>query len=120
MTGTICSVANCKSNHAKAKKDGEIIRFFTFPRSPLTRKQWVRLCHRKNNFNPLNKRICSKHFDSNQFEDLIHAKLTNSVCSKLKKTALPTLFLPNKTEKVNSERNKRYEVRQRKEIVSIF
>lgn len=86
MTGTICSIATCKSKHGKDKKDGEIVRFFTFPKNLALRKQWVRLCCRKDNFNPVNKRICSKHFDSNQFEDIMHAKLTNTLPRKLKET----------------------------------
>lgn len=86
MTGTICSVATCKSNSERAKKDGELIRFFSFPKKPEILKQWVRLCRRKSPFDPKNKRICSKHFALDQYEDMIEAQITNKMPKRLKET----------------------------------
>lgn len=87
MTGTICAVAICKSNHQKIKKEGKVkIRFFSFPKDSGIRKQWITLCHRKDKFNPNTSRVCSEHFVKFDFEDIIHAELTNSPPKKLKRT----------------------------------
>lgn len=86
MTGTICSVANCKSNFEKAKKEGNQIRFFRFPNYEKLRKLWIQFCKRKDKFDSKNKRVCSKHFEMEQYEDLVHARLTNTEPRKLKET----------------------------------
>lgn len=140
MTGTICSVAICKSNAQKAKKCNQEIRFFTFPKDKILRKKWVTLCYRKDKFDPSNKRICSKHFDLNQYEDVIHAKLMNILPKKLKETgkikmlsikysiikisiylnvAIPSLnLIPLVLPEIElTDRSKRQEIKERKMIV---
>lgn len=78
MTGAICNIATCNSRHEKAKKDGKIVTLFTLPKIPL---------------NYVNKRICSKDFDSEQFENLIHAKLTKTLPTKLKEIGKSLIIL---------------------------
>lgn len=84
--GKICSVAICKSNSKKAKETGENIMFFSFPKDPEVRKEWIRKCYRKDSFSVENKRVCSKHFKSDDFEDEMKARLMGIQAQKLKKT----------------------------------
>lgn len=86
MTGTICSVAICKSNAEHAKKSGEKISFYKFPTDIKIRKEWIRKCYKKGKFNPDNKRICSKHFTINDYEDELKSRLMNVLPKKLKNT----------------------------------
>ena len=86
--GTVCSVATCKSNSKKAKENLEHIMFFTFPKEPEIRREWIKKCYRKDKFNPKYKRICSRHFKPNDFEDELQARLTGSQLRKLNKTAI--------------------------------
>lgn len=85
MPGTICSVAICKNNAIKAKQMGEKIIWFTFPKDPKIRKEWVKRCYRKDKWDPKNKRICNKHFKQDDYEDQMQAKLMNVTARKLKK-----------------------------------
>ncbi|CAG9854233.1 unnamed protein product [Phyllotreta striolata] len=117
MTGTVCYVATCKSNSERAKKEGELIRFFTFPKKKEVLKQWVRLCRRKSPFDPKNKRICSKHFALDQYEDMIEAQIKNTMPKRLKETAIPSLNLPLVPEHTISQRSKRMELKEQKRIV---
>lgn len=84
MTGTVCSVAYCKSNAIKSKKCGEKIKFFTFPKDPVLKEEWVRLCKRNDNFDATYKRICSRHFKTEDFENSLKIKLMGSEPRKLK------------------------------------
>ncbi|XP_044262142.1 THAP domain-containing protein 5-like [Tribolium madens] len=120
MTGTICSVAICKSNAQKAKRGGEKIKFFSFPKNPEIRKEWVRRCHRKDKWDPRNKRICSKHFTDGDYQDSLQAKLLNIRPEKLKPTAVPSLYLlPQSTSHRGlSKGEERKSIKQRKQIVN--
>lgn len=87
--GMICSVAVCKSISTKAKKkkkNGEALAFFSFPKNCDLRKEWVRKCFRKDKFDPANKRVCSKHFKNEDFEDYIKANLMGTHPKRLKNT----------------------------------
>lgn len=83
--GNICSIARCPSNSKKPDLDGKKIMFFTFPKNPHTLKEWVQKCCRKDNWAPKNKRICSKHFVSMDYEDEMQARLMNFQPKNLKK-----------------------------------
>ncbi|XP_024215541.1 52 kDa repressor of the inhibitor of the protein kinase isoform X2 [Halyomorpha halys] len=93
MPGSVCSVAMCKSNAVISKKLGDNVRFFTFPKDAKFRKEWVKRCYRGEKFNPTNKRICSKHFKPDDFEDAIEAKIQNRLPKILKRDCIPSLNL---------------------------
>ncbi|XP_030757989.1 THAP domain-containing protein 2-like isoform X2 [Sitophilus oryzae] len=93
--GTTCAVAICKNNSKIVKQSGEPIRFFSFPKDPNIRTEWIRKCFRKHEFSVDHARICSKHFKSDDFEDSLHAKLLNFYPKKLNKNAIPSLLLCN-------------------------
>lgn len=84
----VCSVATCKSNSVKAKQSGEILHFHSFPMDKRIRQEWVVKCYRNDKFNPANKKVCSKHFQIDDYEDGLRAKLMNLVPRKLKKTGV--------------------------------
>lgn len=73
--GVICSVAICKSNSKKAKAAGENLMFFRFPKDIQIRKEWIQKCHRQDKWNSDNKRICSKHFKTDDYQDELQARL---------------------------------------------
>lgn len=83
--GITCSVAICDSNTVKLKKSGQKLIFHTFPIGKIG-KEWVRRCHRKDSFNPMdkNKRICSKHFVKEDYDDIVEASIKNILPKKLK------------------------------------
>lgn len=86
--GMVCSVAICRNNSIKCKEKGENTLFFTFPKDSLIRKEWVRKYYRKDKWNPVNKRVCSKHFKVDDYEDQMHARLMNLIPKKLKKDGI--------------------------------
>ena len=111
MPGTICSIASCKNNYLRAKKEGKPITFFNFPKDPEIRAEWVRRCKRDDKFHPKYKRVCSKHFVEEDYKDIIKAKVMNVPPKKLRATgndvsevdellnwlvvsAVPSLYLP--------------------------
>lgn len=83
--GTVCSVAICKQNSKKTKKNKEHIMFFTFPKDCAIKNEWIKKCYRKDKFNPEYKRICSLHLKLEDYEDELQARLTGSQPKKLKK-----------------------------------
>ena len=91
--GTYCSVAICKNNARKAKKSGEKLLFFRFPKDTTVRKEWIHTSTGTDNGNINNKRICSIHFKKEDFEDELQARLLNLQPRKLKKTGTYPLSL---------------------------
>ncbi|XP_066253748.1 uncharacterized protein [Euwallacea similis] len=91
--GMICAVGICKSRSKKVIKERQNIRFFSFPKDHEICKEWMRRCNRTGKFSPVNKRICSLHFKPDDFEDKLKAELFDYVPVKLKKTAVPSLYL---------------------------
>ncbi|XP_066259681.1 uncharacterized protein [Euwallacea similis] len=121
MPGTFCSVMGCESKANVARKMGYILRFFSFPKNPSLRHQWLRLCYRPKNLETDrgSKKVCSKHFHTDQFEDEIEARIKGILPKRLKKDAIPTLNLPNlDPPKVKLVKAKRIEERKRKEVVN--
>ncbi|XP_076231436.1 uncharacterized protein LOC143177427 [Calliopsis andreniformis] len=123
-SGTVCSVATCKSNSKKVKKNQEHIIFFTFPKDHEIRTEWIRKCYRKDKFNSEYKRIRSLHFEPNDYEDELQARLTGSQLKKLKRTAIPSLnLLPpeyrteHKESGTESTRIQRYKKRERQVLI---
>lgn len=83
--GKVCSVSNCKSNEKKSKEAGENLRFFRFPRDIDIQREWIRKCQQENEWSCVNKRVCSKHFQPDDYEDAFQAKFFNIKPKKLKK-----------------------------------
>lgn len=93
-SGNSCGVAICKNTSINAKKRGLSLRFFTFPKDPVLKKVWATKCHRQDKgFNPSNAKMCSEHFNEDDFEDALKARLLGTTPVKLKKQAIPSLLL---------------------------
>lgn len=90
--GTVCSVAICKNNSKTAKEHGENLIFFSFPKDVKVQKEWIRKCYRKDKWNCANKRLCSRHFKPEDFEDELQARLLNIQPKKLKRDGKFTFF----------------------------
>ncbi|XP_066262755.1 THAP domain-containing protein 2-like [Euwallacea similis] len=91
--GMICAVAICTSRSKIIKEKGGNVRFFTFPKQPEICEEWVRKCYRTDKFSSQNARICSLHFQAEDFEDELRATLMGYAPKRLKKDAIPSLFL---------------------------
>ncbi|XP_030766493.1 uncharacterized protein LOC115890404 [Sitophilus oryzae] len=105
----------------KEKKNNDWINLccWHLQKDPKIRKQWVEKCYRKDTFSVKYKRICSKHFKLEDFEDLIKAKLLNFRPVRLKKDAIPSLLLGqfNNDEEKTSARSERALIKERKALV---
>lgn len=85
-SGHSCGVAICRNTSINARNRGLKIRFFNFPKDPTLRTEWAVKCNRSDRtFNPATARICSEHFNDDDFEDALRAKLMGEVPIKLKK-----------------------------------
>lgn len=91
-----CAVVTCCNSHRKTK--GKSIRYHRFPSDATTRAQWIRACG-KQSFNTLTARICSRHFSEKSYErDVQHELLGLPSRSRLRKGAVPNLFVPGIVE----------------------
>ena len=88
----ICAVYGC-SNRCKSKVEGKTISFYRFPKDPELIKKWTNACRRKDCFNVKNARICSIHFQPQDYARSLKHELLN-YCPKsartLKDDAIPT------------------------------
>lgn len=93
-----CAVYGC--NECTPYKSGEIvdsnISFHVFPSNKKLCKQWVLLCHRKDQINTKNARICSKHFKMDDFiaPNPVYAQHGIQIKAQIKRDIAPSLFLP--------------------------
>lgn len=63
----ICAVATCFTNSEKPESAG--ISLHAFPKDNKLKKKWIQFCKRKDKFNPTHVRICSNHFQKDDFEN---------------------------------------------------
>ncbi len=106
---SVCAVACCQPPYPPGTS------FHRFPKKDKNLAAvWAQACKRQDTFKPENSRICSQHFDRNQFEQRKRSEILYGKYElRLKKTATPTLFLhPTKmlTDQGTSDR----EIRLRK------
>ncbi|XP_023222091.1 uncharacterized protein LOC111623657 isoform X2 [Centruroides sculpturatus] len=121
MPGTRCAVYGCNNNLLAVKAKGESVTFHVFPRqkdliSKRIRSEWINRCKRSDKFNPDTSRICSVHFVQSDYErDLQHELLGLPDRKILKKTAIPTLNLPDRMNPTVTEQE-RNSKRKQKEV----
>lgn len=90
-----CAVVGCKNNNNKRCRHSETkVRYFTFPAHQAVRDVWIQRCRQKCNFKAVNGRICSEHFNEEDY--CVKEKLLNlpAIKWKLKKDAIPSVNLP--------------------------
>jgi len=102
MPGT-CAVASCKNTGRN--EAGKNLSFHRFPKDDRLVKVWISRCCRKDPFNVNTARICSEHFENEQFvRDLRSELLGDAVKARhiLRDDAIPIRKLPYKTSPVKS------------------
>ncbi|KRT83134.1 hypothetical protein AMK59_3135 [Oryctes borbonicus] len=120
MPGRHCAVAVCKNNSIAVRLNNANITFHRFPKAKVSktaRAEWIRRCQRADKFNPDTSQICSIHFCETDYErDLQNELLNLPIKKRLKKDAIPTLYLGLEEKKSNSaiQRNERAALKQRK------
>lgn len=92
-----CAVYGCNFNNKKKGQDGEIS-FHAFPKDNILCKKWVFLCRRSDKFNVKTSRVCSKHFNVDNFAvNPLYEQYNLKLKRYLKKDAFPSFFLPTTT-----------------------
>jgi hypothetical protein len=93
-----CAIAGCSNNYQRTK--GNKISFHLFPKNESARQEWIKLCGRDHPFNAKTWRVCSLHFDANDFERDLQAELLNYTpkAKKLKLGALPIIVNKQKED----------------------
>lgn len=93
------------------------VSFFTFPKNKKMALEWVKLCKRKDKFNIVNARICSKHFTQEDYvRNLKHELLQYNAKNyrSLKREAVPSQNLPQLLKRVRMQENSSRDERQKK------
>ena len=108
-----CIVSNC-GNYDR-KKDGEKVKYFSFPSDKTMSAKWLKACGKVDKFNVKSARICSKHFLETDYR--LKDQLLNTCVKKkqLKKTSIPSQYLPQE-ENITS-RDLRQQDRNHKRIL---
>ncbi|CAH1111454.1 unnamed protein product [Psylliodes chrysocephalus] len=120
MPGQNCAIASCKSNRLTLMKAGVKLIFHSFPKqndsvSNTIKKEWIKRCKRETKFNPLTATICSLHFTPDDYKrDLQNELLGLPLRRVLQKTAVPTLNLNVRSEKLEA---KRTETKRKRKLV---
>lgn len=123
----ICAVFGCNSNNNKQciRNQTDIksaISYFRFPINTGLCNQWINKCSRTDKFNLKTARICSIHFNAEDFERNLMQEILNieHAPKKLKEGAVPTQnlydgnFIP---KKISNDRKKRIVCRENKLMV---
>ncbi|XP_050315855.1 THAP domain-containing protein 1 B-like [Anthonomus grandis grandis] len=110
-----CAVATCK-NYSRVTK-GTNIKYFRFPKDRNFPKQWANACHKEDEINFKNARICSVHFKEDCFEIPLREKLLNYTpknAHHLKSNSVPTLHLPGSFKRSATSTNREMRMVKRK------
>lgn len=101
-----CAIQNSKNYHDK--KGSQVgLSFFTFPKQVDLRITWIIACRREDKFNPDSTRVCSDHFDLNDYVRDLRSELMCVVCRRqLIAEASPhvNLSLENPISTIRNER----------------
>ncbi|KAG8176300.1 hypothetical protein JTE90_010019 [Oedothorax gibbosus] len=112
-----CSIQTCKNSSRKCNRERQQIRFFSYPADSATRRAWVKKSKQPSKFDTNGKSICSLHFKTSDYEDEMKSQLMNFSPMRLKKDAVPSLYLPGSSLKHSSKREERYSMKLRKKII---
>ncbi|KYM94024.1 hypothetical protein ALC62_15353 [Cyphomyrmex costatus] len=99
-----CFVLNCKNRTGYTFSKN--VRYYSFPRNPKLRSEWLTACQKDENRKITHERICEIHFSSDCFEHKMTKPRSTHVASKvaykLKIGSVPTEFLdlPSKRQKL--------------------
>lgn len=90
-----CAVAKCYSSNRQSSSK-QNFSFFVFPNDSKRRAEWIHRCGRADPINPRTARICSKHFQDEDFYPTTIMKRSFGIKCKLllKQDAIPSVYLP--------------------------
>ncbi|QQP52593.1 Uncharacterized protein FKW44_004784, partial [Caligus rogercresseyi] len=103
-TVRVCAVSTCPSPSD--------VHYFAFPRKDLVlQRLWISKCKRGNKINPINAKVCERHFTCDDFQRNLKAELLNlNSKKKLKAGAFPSCNIPFASPCLNeSSRERRME-----------
>lgn len=76
-----CAIKNCK-NYSSKKIKSVAVKYFQFPKNEHS-KVWITACGRNDNINVNHARICSDHFNDDDY--LLRDQFLNTQIKKLKR-----------------------------------
>lgn len=114
-----CAVNVCAISAEQAKNREVYISFHTFPKDPQRRAKWVKLCGLVRDPGTV-LYVCSQHFAPDAFVTNATVKKTLMSTGRniLTKDAVPTIRSPEPSDDEVSTRSRRYQAKERKEIVA--
>lgn len=116
LAHTYCAATDCSNNSKNCEGTG--ISFHRFPANQGLRRKWITKC-RLGKVNPKASRLCSNHFNNNDFQrDLKNELLGLPLTRKLKPEAIPTIFQSRPLKPPNQARVERSGQRERKQMVA--
>ena len=96
----LCAVAGCRAYYnIKSIKtnNGTPLSFFHLPNDPYLREEWMARCRIEDNYNTKNARVCSLHFQLDDFDSSYRTKCAfglKPLRPRLHAGAVPSLRLP--------------------------
>ncbi|XP_025200856.1 uncharacterized protein LOC112598556 [Melanaphis sacchari] len=95
-----CIIVGCNNNLKATKKHEKDVSYHIFPKNPQRRNAWMKNIKQPFKFNADTSYVCSKHFLSDDFEcnSLKEQLLNIKIKRQLKRTAIPSINMPNTSE----------------------
>lgn len=95
-----CIITGCSNNLKATKQHDKDVSYHIFPKNPQRRNAWMNNIKQPFKFNADTSYVCSKHFVSDDFEcnSLKEQLLNIKVKRQLKRTAIPSINMPNTLE----------------------
>ena len=89
-----CVIKSCKSSNYHASNYHETLTFHKIPKDIILRNKWLKAIHRNpQEFSVNSSACCSRHFEPHYYITSLKGSLLHTSTKKLKKGAIPTLFL---------------------------
>ena len=89
-----CVIKSCKSSNYHAYNYHETLTFHKIPKDIILRNKWLKAIHRNpQEFSVNSSACCSRHFEPHDYITSLKGSLLHTSTKKLKKGAIPTLFL---------------------------
>lgn len=93
-----CAIFGCNTNNKENNYDKEIS-FHNFPKEKNVCKQWIFLCRRKDKFNVKTSRVCSKHFEPDDFFlNPLYEQYGIKLKAHLKQNAVPSRLINSENQ----------------------
>lgn len=100
-----CAVFGCNNCNNPGSASAGLVHYHKFPKELVAQKKWVYLCGRADKFNIKTSRICSAHFEEEDYVPQPFFELYGLEDKRriLKPGAEPSLHLPRQQKPVNSQ-----------------